>query len=313
MTIESDNYIPSKGERNPSPMKMDKAFNRFGWLIVMTAAFAFSTWSLFVIARHYGAPAPAAVIVSLFFDGAAVLCADYSLKYARTGDSGFIPQCGVFTLAGLSSYLNSQHAALNHNPPAARVLYAAPPIVAVAIYELHVRWERRRALRNSGRIPAAMPVFGRYAWALFPVRTVKVLRSITAGRLAMIHATNTPAMFLNSSAEFPELPAEFSGTNPGFALMPGQSPVSSPELPGGADAVSGSPARVRLWARSVGIQVNRRGPIPKSTIDAYFAALAQFKESQTAAIESEPEPEPEPVPESPKDDSGPINFRGGYL
>ena len=285
---------------------LERAFNRFGWLIVMSAALGFSTWSLYYIARHYGAPAPAAVVVSMFFDGAAVLCADYSLKYARTGDSGFIPQLGVFTLAGLSAYLNSQHAQLNHDPSAARILFAAPPIVAVVIYEFHVRWERRRALRNSGRIPAVMPVFGRYAWFLFPLRTIKVLRSITAGRLAMIHATNTPGMFIGGSPEYAEPPSGFTETTPEFAL-PATMPGNPPGLYVGS--LPGTPAMVRAWARSVGIQVNPRGPIPIQIQNAYDAALTQFRAAKTKAeIESAPI-----EPATPENDPNSSNIREGYL
>lgn len=291
---------------------MEKFLNRFGWLIVMAAALGFSTWSLYFIARHYGAPAPAAVVVSTFFDGAAVLCADYALKYARSGESAFIPQLGVFILAGLSAYLNSQHAILQHQISAARILYAAPPIVAVVIYEFHVRWERRRALRNSGRIPAAMPVFGRYAWFLFPVKTLRVMRTITAHRLMMIRATNTPMVIQNGSREFGETPELFPETPSTFALNPGQTDDEAASVAlYGLDA--GSPAAIRMWARTVGLPVSRRGPISVEVRTEYLAAMHQLAigsgetpETETPAISGE-------TPEPP-DDSAPMDeMRRGYL
>jgi hypothetical protein len=297
-------FDPHTLEGKRSPM-IERYFNRFGWLIVMSASLGFSTWSLFWIARHWGAPIPAAAIVSLFFDGAAILCADYSLKYARTGDSGFIPQCGVFTLAGLSAYLNSQHAALNHNPGPARILYAAPPIVAVVIYEFHVRWERRRALRSTGRIPEAMPVFGRYAWFLFPGRTLGVLRSITKTRLNVIKVRNTPYVFTGGSAELGETPEQFPGTNPGFVLMPGQSPLA---LMPGADETA-SPAAIRAWARSVGIRVPHRGPIPALIKTEYITAMNRMQQKQQETARSEPDASGnDSVP-----DSGIDEIREGYL
>jgi hypothetical protein len=79
--------------------------SRAGWLIVAGAALTLSAYSLYWVSRRYGLPVPLAAIVSAAFDGAAIVCCDLSLKYARIhGDSGCNQSrplliCGVSVLA----------------------------------------------------------------------------------------------------------------------------------------------------------------------------------------------------------------------
>jgi Lsr2 protein/uncharacterized protein DUF2637 len=158
--------------------------SRFAWLIVATSALTLSAWSLYVVARRYGVPPPLAAVTSTAFDGAALICADLALRYARShGDSGAAPRLGVLILAASSAYLNAQHAYMARDPRPAVLMYSAPPVIALSLFELHSRWERREALRLAGRVAESLPPLGRYSWALFPLRTLRTLRGIIAARL----------------------------------------------------------------------------------------------------------------------------------
>lgn len=219
-----------------------RMISRYAWLPAITASLAISTYSLYWIARKWGLPIPLAALVSTVFDGAALTFADLALRYARThGDSGLAPRLGVLILAGLSAYLNSWHAVLTGAPTPARILYGIPPIVSIALFDLHTRWERRAALRRAGRVPASLPVFGRYTWLLFPIRTLKVLRSIVRFRLETV---------MNAH---------------------GVTPVKPPN----AQVSDGNPAIIRNWAREHGLNVSDKGRIARDVIAAYEDSISK--------------------------------------
>jgi hypothetical protein len=225
---------------------IERAINQFAWLIVVVAALSLSGWSLFFVGRHYGLPVSLAVIVSAAFDGSAIVCAELALRYARSaGDSGLAPRIVVFIMAGLSAYLNSQHATLAHDPSAARILYAVPPIVAVVVFELHSRFERKAALKRAGRVAQSLPVFGKWAWVLFPIRTLGTVRRLVAFRVS------------RASNEVPEDFVIKGATDAGRAFVESEQEA----LP--------EPKLVRAWAIGRGMEISDRGRIPGYITAAY--------------------------------------------
>lgn len=281
--------------------------NRFGWLMVLGATLTMSDYSLYFVARHLGTPVIFAILGGVIFDGAAILFADYSLKHARVGSSGFGPRLGVLICAGLSAYLNSQHAVIAHQIAAARVFWAAPPLIAVAAYEFHIKWERRKALANAGRVSPDLPAFGRWAWALFPIATYRIARSVIRYRLGLILARQTPGMvhpdppvplpgysvipagqpgLLETTGGFGQTPGQLAQTTGGVSLYPGGLRIYPPL----ADADSKT---VRAWARTQGLPVPERGPLPTDICNAYRVA------NEAPAIPAVSEPVSEPVSPEP--------------
>ena len=212
--------------------------SRFGWLTILGAALTLSCYSLFYIARSWGVPIPIAAIVSAAFDGIAITCADYSLKYARVGQSGTSARLATFLFAGLSAYINSQHATIGHEIGPAKLFWAAPPIGAVIVYELHIRWERRRALANAGRVAPDLPVMGKWAWALFPIRTYRLARTVVRYRMGIMLMRQTPGMiYVNPPFPVPGYETinagqtGITGSNAGFTQTPGQFPQTPGQFP----------------------------------------------------------------------------------
>lgn len=220
-----------------------KTVTRYAWVPALTASLAISTYSLYWVARAWGMPPVLASLVSMIFDFASLTFADLSLRIARThGDSALMPRTAVILLAAGSAWLNSYHPLLaGHTAIAARLLYAAPPVITVWLFEAHMRYERRSALRRAGRVPASLPAFGRWPWLLFPFRTLRALRSVVAFRLETVATANG-------------IVVEAAAGNRNDA--------------GNRQGSGDSPA-IRAWARSRGIAVNTKGPVAASVRNAY--------------------------------------------
>lgn len=217
--------------------KLESLIGKIGWLIVVAAALALSFYSLYIVGLKYGLPVPLALLVSASYDGAAIVCGDLALRYARThGDSGLAPRIALVVFALTSSFLNLQHAIIVHDPTPAKVLYAMPPLVAVTVLELHSRYERRGALRRAGRLAKSLPAIGRWTWVFHFWHTLVVLWRITQHRLNVIEDDE-------------------------IAIRP--SLILSTEV---------SPSEYRKWAVTNGFILGDRGRIPQEVIDAYQAA-----------------------------------------
>jgi hypothetical protein len=190
-------------------------------------------------------PGPLAALVSAAFDGAAICLCSLSLTIARSHDSAFAPRLGVLLLAAISAWLNSQHASLLGLPLPARVLYASPPIVAILVFDLNTRFTKRAALRKAGKVPASLPPIGRTAALLFPIRSYRVVRSIIRYRLTV----------LENQAGMSQVSGSIERVSETF--------VSSTEH-----------KVIRTWARTQGISVPERGPLPKAVVSSYLELTA---------------------------------------
>jgi hypothetical protein len=165
----------------------------FLWLIILVPILGVSAYSLYAIGRFLGAPWFIAIAFSTCFDGVALLAARYSVMYAQAGLSGSMPRTTVRVFAAIAAFLQTFHARIHHGPPGSWILWASLPIGAVLVYEIHIRWERRKALAKNGQIyPAPLPQFGFMTWILFPISTLDKFREIVVARRgALIIAANT--------------------------------------------------------------------------------------------------------------------------
>jgi hypothetical protein len=155
----------------------------FLWLFILGPVLAVSGWSLWWVATHIGVPTLVAVGFSACFDGAALLAARYSLKYAERGLSGTFPRAVTRLWAGLAAFVQTLHATLAGEPRAAALVWASLPITAVVVYEIHMRWVKREALARAGTIyPAALPGFGILTWVMFPWKTWFSMRRVVGKR-----------------------------------------------------------------------------------------------------------------------------------
>jgi hypothetical protein len=137
-----------------------------GWLIVLPAAFAFSTWSLYVIAHdRYHVPALLAGFASAVYDGAALLALDaWATAAGDPQQSTLRPRVAAVCLLATSVFLNVNHATWQHQGLPAAVLYAAPGIVLWAMAELRLGAQHSAARQAQGLGFAPRRAYGVDAW-----------------------------------------------------------------------------------------------------------------------------------------------------
>lgn len=202
---------------------MLKQLNRVGWAISAGVALILSAYSLFYVGRAWGMPPILAGAVSVVFDGAAIVSAEMALRASLRNGTGVIDRFLTAVFAGLSAWFNSYHARLVHAGGAAWLLYAAPPIVAVVLFDRHTRNERRAKARKSGRVQSPMPTIHPWAWGMYPVKSLRTMRAMVLYQLTELQ------------------------------------PKAIEALP---EAREGKTSVVRAWAQMQGLKVGATGRIP---------------------------------------------------
>lgn len=218
-------------------MTLTKILHQIGWLIAGSVALAVSAWSLYWVGIAWGVIPILAGVLSVCFDGAALVSAENALKVARDQDSNALgPRTLTLLCAGISAYINSYHAVLLHAPQPARLLYAAPPLVAVALFNQHLRIERRGILKRAGKIPPGLPPIGLIWTILFPGRAMKTIH--TAGKV-----------------HFDRL----EGKNAEDYSEPTREETRA----------------IRAFAKEEGIEVGEKGTIARQTVELYRARVIE--------------------------------------
>lgn len=246
--------------------------NRFGWLVILSSCLGTSGWSLYFVARHLGAPIVISAVVSATLDGVALLSADYALKYARSGDSGTGPRFTVYVFAGLSAYLNFQHALIAGEPKFAGILWAIPAIGAVVVFEWHTRWEKRASLTRANKTVPPLPTMGFWTWALFPRETLREMKTLIRYRRSRIMTRYGVAPVSRS-----EPPPAVSLGQPPESLGVGEE--SSPlEIESSGEVSYIRPSEIREWAKVKGYVIAERGSIPGRIVDEYYRENSRREE-----------------------------------
>lgn len=196
---------------------MNRIARLLGWAIVLPSAFAFSTWSLYVLAHdHYRVPAVLAALAGVVYDGAALLALDAWATAAKDPQQSTLrPRIAAVALLATSVFLNVVHASIAHQGAPAAVLYAGPAIVLWAMAELRLGAQHAAQRRQLGLGYAPRPAYGLDAWVVRRGRAWHAYTQHLDARLDS--ALPTPALEITMGDPQPE------------ALPPVASQISGPQ------------------------------------------------------------------------------------
>ncbi|MFI7096719.1 DUF2637 domain-containing protein [Streptomyces lydicus] len=146
--------------------------------LVMTAALAVGTWSIYtLLTQQLHAPQPIAILGCGMFDVAALFFALLAQQYAVTTDSGLAPRLAMLAMVSTSSWVNWKHGQLEHWDTVGSVILAAAPVIAELAFEMFHRFAHRETLRRLGRVAQTLPILGKWAWIAHPFRSRKTIDS----------------------------------------------------------------------------------------------------------------------------------------
>jgi len=151
---------------------------------VTLVALSMTWYSMMDLATgQFGLPQILSMGVSLAFDGAAILSALLSIKYAKTGDSGLMTELATFVFVATSVYITVQHAILEDYGIVGMVMFGAAPIIAGIILKLYLNFLTRQARKEAGRIVERLPVAGTLTWLRYPSQSFKLMSVAMQNRL----------------------------------------------------------------------------------------------------------------------------------
>ena len=233
---------------------------RFRHLAVLGMILAMSGYSLYSVMRHFGMPPVFAIGTSTCLDGAALIFADYSLRYIQDRMSGALPRILIYVFASVSAWMNSLHAFTGHWNRLTIPFWAGLPFTAVAIFEVHRRWERRKALSRAGKAyPLPLPSFGASTWILFPFSTLGFLRGIVMERRRVLAESLLREVIESPMPAIAESVAKHE--MPSARVIPITGTRKAPK------------AGKRAWGRAHGWpDLPERGPLPRAVEIAFDAA-----------------------------------------
>jgi hemoglobin-like flavoprotein len=189
---------------------MNRIARGIGWTIVLPAAFAFSTWSLYVLAHdHFHVPALLAALAGVVYDGAALLALDAWATAARDPHQSTLrPRIAAILLLTTSVYLNITHASMGNQGAAAAVLYAAPSIVLWGMAELRLGAQHAAGRHQIGLGYQPRPAYGIDAWV---VRRGRAWKAYTGHIDARLDRALPAAETHDNVQGFPELEGRDAG------------------------------------------------------------------------------------------------------
>lgn len=215
---------------------------KFSWPMVILAGITLvlSSFGLYGLAHDYGnTPVPLAVLAVAGFDLTALAAGYHALRVAKDGDSPGPWNALLVAAAGVSAVLQYVHTQLAGDPWAVGVMFAAFPIVTVALFEGTLRRAHRLNGRRTGRVAQPRASFELLLWLTYPRLTAKAFRkgvfdrqlsADAALKLAMLEMTE-PELEEYTPAPLRRVELDYSGTLSGRAAITSGIQADTPDVP----------------------------------------------------------------------------------
>jgi hypothetical protein len=192
--------------------------SRAAWLAVLLMMLAAAGWSISGTLTSWGMNRALALGLSLMFDLAGLICADYARRAIERGTPAGLPRLALLGFVAVSGALNWHHGQQIGGPVAGIGLASISAAVEL-LFELHRRDVRDEQRAARGLVAERLPHIPVLGWVMYPGRSWATLRGAVGARLDV----------LDPLQQAPR-PAPVAAPEPGaVAVQP--TPASAPAAP----------------------------------------------------------------------------------
>lgn len=197
--------------------------SRAAWLVVLVMMLAAAGWSISGTLTGWGMDHRLAVGLSLMFDLAGLICADYARRAIERGTPAGLPRLALFGFVAVSGALNWSHGN-RIGGPAAGIGLASISGAVELLFELHRRDVRDEQRAARGLVAERLPHIPLLGWVMYPGRSWATLRGAVGARLDVLDPLQQQA------PAAAQLPPAAAAPEPGaVAVQP--NPATAPVTP----------------------------------------------------------------------------------
>lgn len=215
----------------PKPTQ-DRGLNsmvRAAWFIVLVMMLAAAAWSISGKLTGWGMDERLAWALSLMFDLAGLICAEYARRAIERGTPAGLPRLAILGFVAVSGVLNWSHGREVGGTVGGLGL-ASISFAVELLFELHRRDVRDEQRAERGLVAERMPHIPLLAWAMFPVRAWRTLRGAVGARLDVLDPVQARPAVDDDHAP--------------VAPMAAPQPQTAPQLPPPITAPAPAPAAI---------------------------------------------------------------------
>jgi hypothetical protein len=156
--------------------------SRAAWLLVLVMMLAAAGWSISGTLTGWGMNHRLALGLSLMFDLAGLICADYARRAIERGTPAGLPRLALAGFVAVSGALNWSHGQ-RIGGTAAGIGLASISAAVELLFELHRRDVRDEQRAARGLVAERLPHIPLLGWVMYPGRSWATLRGAVGARL----------------------------------------------------------------------------------------------------------------------------------
>lgn len=178
MTGHRPDTLPRQGRRLGGA-------TRAAWGLVLAMMLAAAAWSISGQLIRWGMDPHLAYALSLMFDAAGLLCAQYARRAVERGTPAGLARLALLAFVAVSAVINYQHGTVIGGWAAA-VGLASIPVAVEALFELHRRDVRDEQRVARGLVAERLPHIPFIGWVMYPGKSWATLRHAVGARLELL-------------------------------------------------------------------------------------------------------------------------------
>jgi hypothetical protein len=175
---------PTRARRIGAPI-------RIAWGLVLVMMLAAAAWSISGKLIAWGMTPKLAWALSLMFDLAGLICAEYARRAIERGSPAGLARLAIFGFVVVSGALNYSHGHQIGGLVGGLGLASISAAVEL-LFELHRRDVRDEQRADRGLIAERMPHIPLLGWLMFPRRSWQTMRGAVGARLDVLDPVQRP-------------------------------------------------------------------------------------------------------------------------